>query len=134
MIEPTLDSVALDFLWQLRAKGMKPVPVQHESQRGSGYFYQEGRDEEVKRMDKNFKKSRWETPPRFELNPDDMPDKFVLQHNKKYFYGFKNSEAKWTHEIRLALSLSEIEADALMQWLEAFGTPTHRFPAPKDRT
>jgi hypothetical protein len=52
MIEPTLDSVALDFLRQLRAKGMKPVPVQHESQRGSGYFYQEDRDTETKRMAK----------------------------------------------------------------------------------
>ena len=125
----TVDAVAQLFLKQLAGNGMKSVPVQHSS------FYGETYVESVCRMDQEFRRNQrlpQERPvERFEISEKDIPDKFVLKESKKYFYGFKGSETKWTYESRLALRLSEIEAHALMSWLEAFGTPVKRFLAPR---
>jgi hypothetical protein len=116
----TVDSVAQGFLKHLSAKGMKSVPVQHTS------FYSETEAEAVQRMDREFKKNLRTPPHRFEITVEDGPDKFILKHGKKYFYGFKGSETKWTYEPRLAQAVSEIEADALKNWMEVFGTPVVR--------
>jgi hypothetical protein len=125
----TVDVVAQSFLKQLVKKGMKPVPVQHAN------FYGETYVESIQRMDREFRRNQrlpQERPTeRFEINEKDVPDKFVLKCHKKYFYGFKGSETKWTYESRLALRLSEIEAQALMGWLAEFGTPVNRFLAPR---
>jgi hypothetical protein len=113
----TVDSVAQEFLKHLSAKGMKSVPVQHTS------FYRETEAEAVQRMDREFKKNTQTPSHRFEIMDENVSERFILKHGKKYFYGFKGSETKWTYEPRLAQAVSEVEADALKDWMEVFGTP-----------
>jgi hypothetical protein len=117
-----VNHVAEQYLQHLDRLGMKPTPVEH---RGHS-FYDGGNQFFVNRVDEEFK----DLNQRYDVGY--TASKFILKSNKKYFYGFKASEARWTYDIRLALSLNDIEADALIYWLDTFGTPAIKFPAPED--
>jgi hypothetical protein len=140
MSEPVnnLDLLAQKYIRLLVNHGMKSVPVYHQdSHIRVGKVYGESATDFVKRIDKEFKKDRWDRydkdarPERFDIGDGDVVDKFVLQCGKKYFYGLHSSEIKWTYEPKLALKVTDLEARALGFWLEEFGTPVTRYPAPK---
>lgn len=48
-------------------------------------------------------------------------EKFVLKHSFRFFYGTKNDKAMWTYDIKLALAVTQHEAEALIAWLNMPG-------------
>jgi hypothetical protein len=58
-------------------------------------------------------------------------DKFVLQNDKKFFYGMKGNNAKWTYDCHLALTITKFEADAFAFWLATRGITVIQVSAPR---
>ena len=141
MMEQDISTIAALYLKELHENGMQPTRVLHESVRlksSSIYGDADARDF-LRKMDREFKQRlllekeqtglvrKGKHMVRYDIT--DVPDKFVLKYKHKFFYGMKNSETIWTYDIRFALPLTEIEADAIGGWLENFGTPVFKFPA-----
>ena len=136
--QDSISELAAAYLREVTGKGdMKHVRVEHADVKYKPTtVYGEDIRDYIEKLDKEFKTQRnaEKDPIVHRYDVDDIPDKFVLKHGKKFFYGFKRSEVKWTHEMRLALEITDIEAEALSVWLEQFGTPVTKFPAPKKET
>jgi hypothetical protein len=96
---------------------MKPTPVVHQDSKiKPALFYREDTPEFIERLG-------IDAPPPIE--------KFVLQSDKKYFYGIKKSETMWTYDVKLALAVTRYEADALAFWLGSFGHTVSQVLAPE---
>jgi hypothetical protein len=135
--QESISELAAAYLREITGNGeMKYVRVEHaEAKYKSTTIYGEDIRDYIEKLDKEYKaqqkaeKEPKSTSQRYDV--DDVPDKFVLKHGKKFFYGFKRSEVKWTHDIRLALAVAEFEAEALSTWFEHFEIPVTKFPDPK---
>jgi hypothetical protein len=58
----------------------------------------------------------------------DIPETFVLQSGKKFFYGFKGDETKWTYDRNLAFKFNRTDVDIAINDLESLGFSVTKFP------
>lgn len=149
MEEHNINSIATLYLRELHEKGMKSTLVLHDTARlkSSSIYGDADVHDYLRKIDRQFKERlqrekeiieeaarsiavKQEEPEYTRFDIDEIPDKFILKCQHRYFYGMKKSQIVWTYDILLALQLTDIEAEAITGWLEDFGYLTAYLPAP----
>jgi len=106
----------------LKEIGANNIPVVQHHNRFKQVYYGETVQQFTKRIEVERQR-------RYEIEAKTAT--YILQSGKKYFYGFKGEDTKWTYEPRLAMKLTDTDVAEMANDLENLGFTVTKLVSPE---